>query len=634
MSEEFKIFGDARFAFRSDTLDDWNDKNPILLPGEKGVVIGLHEIGDKLENETEKVKYGDGVHHWKDLPWWKGPKGEQGIQGVQGPKGEKGDKGPQGDDYKLSDADKRDIAGMVEVPEVDVSSVASSIKNIVSGGGKSLSINDVSPFVHKCSCKLTSDTYEELVGGGNNTFETTNSSITVDIEGNDGSCLNVVRNENGSIYLNGYTDGRGHFVCHLYNLTPGETYTWSLRDSDGNNPLGDFICFAMDENGEWVSDFYEGTSISHTFTAPQGAVEVIFDYNSWGAHQEDGDAPIDKTVYPQLEKGDTMTAWAPYGGNITENKPHITDFSTVKLYVNGKGYTPTEDGTVTDIISASPTMEITTDNDYVNITDFTYCVDTKKYIDSNSGGADIDLSEYVKNTDYADLDKAGVVIVKDDAYRGIAIKDGVLFLAGTNYAPLSDVFFKKPTLYGVPLTSNNIYKWFRTGMTTNDIELTEEEKASACEWLGAKKSGVGKLIGEITIDNDETRIIAWTECADGSPLDFDDLFIVAEGSADTYRHLAFTTNNEYPSSAYDWSAMSNAQFVAGTTNYITAHYKMIGGHWIELGYTESSNVNGSNVQRNYKIAIAKGTQRCTTSLVVGIGWGHFTSGTKIAVYGR
>ena len=51
-----------------------------------------------------------------------------------------------------------------------------------------------------------------------------------------------------------------------------------------------------------------------------------------------------------------------------------------------KTYTPTADGTVTNIESISPTMEITTTNDHVNICDFSYCVDTKKYVEKYTEG--------------------------------------------------------------------------------------------------------------------------------------------------------------------------------------------------------------------------------------------------------
>lgn len=52
----------------------------------------------------------------------RGPQGEQGIQGIQGIQGEIGPQGPagkdgqDGKDYVLTDADKAEIAGMVEVP--------------------------------------------------------------------------------------------------------------------------------------------------------------------------------------------------------------------------------------------------------------------------------------------------------------------------------------------------------------------------------------------------------------------------------------------------------------------------------------------------------------------------------------
>jgi hypothetical protein len=47
-----------------------------------------------------------------------GPEGKQGIQGEIGPVGPQGPEGPAGKDYVLTDADKAEIAGMVETPEL------------------------------------------------------------------------------------------------------------------------------------------------------------------------------------------------------------------------------------------------------------------------------------------------------------------------------------------------------------------------------------------------------------------------------------------------------------------------------------------------------------------------------------
>ena len=77
-----RILAAARFKSRSDTLENWEKENPVLLSGEPGVVID--------GTESEKIKFGDGVTPWNELGWWKGPKGEKGDQG------EKGDTGTQG----------------------------------------------------------------------------------------------------------------------------------------------------------------------------------------------------------------------------------------------------------------------------------------------------------------------------------------------------------------------------------------------------------------------------------------------------------------------------------------------------------------------------------------------------------
>lgn len=55
----------ARFAFRSQTLEEWESENPVLLAGEHGVVTE-----GRTASHTEKI--GDGVTAWNDLMWWTG----------------------------------------------------------------------------------------------------------------------------------------------------------------------------------------------------------------------------------------------------------------------------------------------------------------------------------------------------------------------------------------------------------------------------------------------------------------------------------------------------------------------------------------------------------------------------------
>ena len=70
-----RVLATARFKFCSDTLKNWETNNPILLEGEAGVVTGLNDVGDGLENKSQKIKFGDGIHDWNSLDWWYGPEG-------------------------------------------------------------------------------------------------------------------------------------------------------------------------------------------------------------------------------------------------------------------------------------------------------------------------------------------------------------------------------------------------------------------------------------------------------------------------------------------------------------------------------------------------------------------------------
>ena len=68
------IFRHARYAFRSGTLNNWQNTNPILEKGEPAVVTnGI---------DGEWLKIGDGVTPFNSLEWKKGPRGEKGEPGA------------------------------------------------------------------------------------------------------------------------------------------------------------------------------------------------------------------------------------------------------------------------------------------------------------------------------------------------------------------------------------------------------------------------------------------------------------------------------------------------------------------------------------------------------------------------
>ena len=107
---------------------------------------------------------------------------------------------------------------------------------------------------------------------------------------------------------------------------------------------------------------------------------------------------------------------------------------------------------------------------------------------------EVDLSGYVKDTDYATTTgKAGVIAL--DRSKGVfrANLSPVLEIAG---AEENDII-KKTNQYK-PITPNRLDIAVKTGVTTNTIALTDEEKSAALNWLG-----VTEIVGDIETALDE-----------------------------------------------------------------------------------------------------------------------------------
>lgn len=76
-----------KIQHRRDTKANWEAENPILLPGELGLIT---------DEPTVQFKMGDGVSAWRDLPVSSGPTGPRGADGQNGARGATGPAGPQG----------------------------------------------------------------------------------------------------------------------------------------------------------------------------------------------------------------------------------------------------------------------------------------------------------------------------------------------------------------------------------------------------------------------------------------------------------------------------------------------------------------------------------------------------------
>ena len=113
-------------------------------------------------------------------------------------------------------------------------------------------------------------------------------------------------------------------------------------------------------------------------------------------------------------------------------------------------------------------------------------------------GADveIDLSEYVKNTDYATSTKAGIVTVP--SAFGVQIYNGGLRI---NAATNSDVDDKSSSK---PITPSNLDYAIKSGLTTNTLEFTESEKQAARELIGAGTGSGGGFEGTVVESVEQT----------------------------------------------------------------------------------------------------------------------------------
>lgn len=82
------ITSNAKILVRRDVAANWANplNNPILGDGEQG-----------YEKDTGKMKIGNGINRWNDLPYFaEGSVGATGPQGPTGPQGTTGATGPQG----------------------------------------------------------------------------------------------------------------------------------------------------------------------------------------------------------------------------------------------------------------------------------------------------------------------------------------------------------------------------------------------------------------------------------------------------------------------------------------------------------------------------------------------------------
>lgn len=327
MSEEItRILAKARFKPKSATKEEWESANPILLSGEPGVVVD----GD----ETEKIKFGDGVKHWNELSWWKGPKGEQGIQGEKGEQGDKGDSGvyvgsgdmPEGYNVQINPD------GKIFDSNRDFLFKKADIITNISAMAKNHNLTDSAEYPLE-SFKMVhyAGVRERNIIPVPFSFEATRDMNgvacypTVNEEGE--PCLTVgqitcTAKADGTLHLTGKTIEDNDYPTFTFATNvevPAGTYTFSELSG---GEYGQML-FRTTDSGTSISGYVtpsvEGSE-SYTFsTTTTRTIKIYFTtFNSYL-----GDGEIDITIKPQLELGTVATEYEPVSYVDLEN-PTIT----------------------------------------------------------------------------------------------------------------------------------------------------------------------------------------------------------------------------------------------------------------------------------------------------------------------
>lgn len=120
------------------------------------------------------------------------------------------------------------------------------------------------------------------------------------------------------------------------------------------------------------------------------------------------------------------------------------------------------------------------------------------------GGVEINLADYVKNTDYASDQQFG--IVKATGKHGI----GVNVVAGLYIVQAVNGKIDAKTDQYSPITPKNLDYAIKVGVTTNTITLTDAEKETARAWIGA----IGKDYFDSTLLQTNMRVSKVEESID------------------------------------------------------------------------------------------------------------------------
>lgn len=186
---------------------------PIGPKGEQGPIGPIGPKGEKGEQGIQGPV---------------GPQGEQGLKGDKGDQGEIGPQGPAGNDYVLTEADKQEIANMIEIPDsvlVDNKTILQDDSGVIStavGGSKELISGEEIVWA-----------YQDDIGATR--YGESYSRIDLPID-NPNTYINIVESDLQANY---------EIECHIYDNTTQTTEIVKLpvkyNESSGTSTPMEFI---------------------------------------------------------------------------------------------------------------------------------------------------------------------------------------------------------------------------------------------------------------------------------------------------------------------------------------------------------------------------------------------------------
>ena len=162
----------------------------------------------------------------------------------------------------------------------------------------------------------------------------------------------------------------------------------------------------------------------------------------------------------------------------------LTDNFPIKVYgYCGDCFTKT-DATFKVVKRSKPSDYIYTETEVKNYEDFEARI---KALEEK----EVDLTDYVKNTDYATDKKGGVI--KTDTRYGTRVVDGILDICAANAnvidgrTPITNPLYSASAFNRHPIVAGNLDYAVKAALSNSKLEWTGEEKAAAIDLLGGLK---------------------------------------------------------------------------------------------------------------------------------------------------